>query len=306
MRFRLLARTVSAVILLAFASSLAYGTVEFAATSSNGAETSTPALLTVNVAPTPTSAPVTVDYDVTGGTASGGGVDYTLASGTLNFAIGVGSQDISVTIVDDALDEADETVIVTLSNPTGDTLGTNTAHTYTINDDDPTPTVEFDLTSSNASEATTPADLAVSLSAASGQTITVDYDVTGGTATGSGTDYTLASGTLTFLPSETTHNVSAAIVDDALDEVDETIIVTLDADGGVRPHQLECFGGDNPRRPCSESGGRIGPDRDRGLRRHRWHGDGRRRGLHPGFRGPDLPAGRDDPQRLCGDSGRSA
>ena len=227
MRFRLLARTVSAVILLAFASSLAYGTVEFAATSSNGAETSTPALLTVNVAPTPTSAPVTVDYDVTGGTASGGGVDYTLASGTLNFAIGVGSQDISVTIVDDALDEADETVIVTLSNPTGDTLGTNTAHTYTINDDDPTPTVEFDLTSSNASEATTPADLAVSLSAASGQTITVDYDVTGGTATGSGTDYTLASGTLTFLPSETTHNVSAAIVDDALDEVDETIIVTL-------------------------------------------------------------------------------
>ena len=227
MRLRLLTRAVSVAFLLTFASSLAYATVEFAATSSSGPESSTPALLTVNVAPTPTSAPVTVDYAVTGGTATGGGVDYTLASGTLNFAIGVGSQDVSVTVVDDALDETDETVIVTLSNPTGDSLGANTQHTYTINDDDPTPTVEFDLTSSNASEATTPADLAVSLSAASGQTVTVDYAVTGGTATGGGVDYTLAAGTLTFLPGETTHNVSAAIVDDAIDEADETIIVTL-------------------------------------------------------------------------------
>ena len=39
--------------------------------------------------------------------------------------------------------------------------------------------------------------LTVDLSAASSQNVTVDYAVTG-TATGSGTDYTLANGTLTI------------------------------------------------------------------------------------------------------------
>ena len=38
----------------------------------------------------------------------------------------------------------------------------------------------------------------LSMAAASGKSITVDYAVTGGTATDTGTDYTLASGTLTF------------------------------------------------------------------------------------------------------------
>ena len=134
MRFRLLARTVSAVILLAFASSLAYGTVEFAATGSNGAESSTPALLTVNVAPTPTSAPVTVDYDVTGGTATGGGTDYTLASGMLTFTAGQTTRYVSIAVVDDAIDEYDETIEVTVSDASNATLGAEDEHTYTILD----------------------------------------------------------------------------------------------------------------------------------------------------------------------------
>ena len=44
---------------------------------------------------------MTVDYAITGGTATGGGVDYTLASGTLTFVPGVTSQNISVTVMND-------------------------------------------------------------------------------------------------------------------------------------------------------------------------------------------------------------
>jgi hypothetical protein len=44
----------------------------------------------------------------------------------------------------------------------------------------------------------------------------VDYAVSGGTATGGGVDYTLASGTLTFNPGVTTQNISVAIVNDTL------------------------------------------------------------------------------------------
>ena len=86
---------------------------------------------------------MTVNYAATGGTATGGGVDYTLASGTLTFNPGVTSQVVNVTVVNDALDEDDETVAVTLSAPSNATLGAQTTHTYTIADDDATPSVQF-------------------------------------------------------------------------------------------------------------------------------------------------------------------
>jgi hypothetical protein len=95
---------------------------------------------------------VTVDYSVTGGTADGGGVDYTLAAGSLTFSPGETTKNISLTVNDDSLDEADETVIVTLSNPTNATLRENTSHTYTINDNDLLPSVEFATTSSSGVE----------------------------------------------------------------------------------------------------------------------------------------------------------
>ena len=68
-------------------------------------------------------------------------------------------------------------------------------HTYTITDNDNAPVVDFNATSSNGAESVSSKALTVDLSAASGQNVTVDYAVTG-TATGSGTDYTLANGTL--------------------------------------------------------------------------------------------------------------
>ncbi len=170
---------------------------------------------------------VMVDYEVTG-TATGSGTDYTLANGTLTITAGSSSKNITISsIIDDALDEDDETVILTLSNPTNATLGTNTVHTYTITDNDPSPTISFSSTSSSADESTTSANLEVALSAVSGRDVTVDYALTG-TATGGGTDYTLADGTLTITAGNTTQNITIAdIIDDSSEEPDETVIVTL-------------------------------------------------------------------------------
>src|SRR5205823_9212893 len=112
-------------------------------------------------------------------------------------------------------------------SPSNATLGATTVHTYTIQDNDATPTVAFTLASSSGSESVSPANLAVALSAASGRTVTVDYAVTGGTATGGGVDYTLASGTLTFAPGVTNQSIAIGVVDDALDEANETILVSL-------------------------------------------------------------------------------
>ena len=200
--------------------------VDFNATSSNGAESTSSKALTVDLSAA-SSQNVTVDYAVTG-TATGSGTDYTLANGTLTISAGSTSGSITIaSIVDDSLDETNETVVVTLSSPNNATLGSDSVHTYTINDNDDAPVVDFNATSSSGAESVSSKDLTVDLSAASGQDVTVDYAVTG-TATGSGTDYTLANGTLTINAGSTSGSITiASIVDDSITEGNETVIVTL-------------------------------------------------------------------------------
>ncbi len=66
----------------------------------------------------------------------------------------------------------------------------------------------------------------VSLSPASTDQVTVAYATSGGSAT-SGTDFTAASGTLTFAANETFKTVSVATTDDTTDEENETFTLTL-------------------------------------------------------------------------------
>ncbi len=107
---------------------------------------------------------------------------------------------------------------MTLSDASNANLGTDSIHTYTIFDND-APMVAFDTTASSDDESVTPATLVVNLTAASEETITVDYAVTGGTATDTA-DYTLAAGTLTFDPGEVSDTIAITIVDDSLAEAD--------------------------------------------------------------------------------------
>ncbi len=174
----------------------------------------------------PSGQEVTIDYAVTGGTATGDGVDYMLHGGKLTFKPGETTQAIPLAIVLDALKEEDETVIVTLSNPVLAVLGAHKEHTFTIKDV-AVPAVAFSQETSQGSEATTPANLTVTLSAPSARSITVDYAVNGGTATSEGEDYTLAPGTLIFNPGETSKIISIAITNDKMDEDDEVLKVAL-------------------------------------------------------------------------------
>jgi Tol biopolymer transport system component len=86
----------------------------------------------------PACAAATVEYATADGTATAG-ADYVAASGTLTFDAGQATQTFAVTLLDDALDEPDETVELTLSNPAGGPgLGSPDAATLAITDDDET------------------------------------------------------------------------------------------------------------------------------------------------------------------------
>src|SRR6185295_2756198 len=82
------------------------------------------------------STPITVDYTVTGGTATGGGTDYSLPNGTLTFDPGQQTKLLPMTINNDTIVESDETVKIVLLNPVGAGHDGNKFHTYTIIDDD--------------------------------------------------------------------------------------------------------------------------------------------------------------------------
>ncbi|HEX8710071.1 MAG TPA: Calx-beta domain-containing protein, partial [Pyrinomonadaceae bacterium] len=187
-------------------------------------ESNTSVAFTVTLS-TASTLTVTVDFSTANGTAIAG-ADYTATSGTLTFAPGDTSKTITVTVNNDALDEANETYFVNLSNPSNGTI-LDGQGLGTINDNDPTPSLSINNASvAEGDSGTKTLDLTVTLSAASGQTVTVNYATADGTAT-AGTDYVAATGMLTFAPGETVKTISVTINGDTTIEPDETFSVTL-------------------------------------------------------------------------------
>ena len=209
-------------------------TIQFNSNSSSGAENVSAVTLTANLSAA-SGKEVTVGYADKGtGDATGSGTDFAITSGTLTFPASSDAggnnitQTFTININDDALDEADnETAIIELIDGNNSSLGTNTDYTYTIQDNDDKPTVGFFETASTKDENAGTVTTEVRLSALSGRVITVDFAATGGTATGSGTDYTLNAGTLTFAAGEQSKTISVLLQDDNFDEPLETIIIDL-------------------------------------------------------------------------------
>ncbi len=181
---------------------------------------------TFTVTLTPVAAQqVTVSYATANVTAVAP-ADYTAAAGSLTFAAGVATRTLVVPVLGDALDEDDETFRVVLSNPVGATLGTATG-TGTITDDDASQMSISDATVTEGNSGTTTAALQVTLAAAAGRSVGVDFvNVAGGTAT-AGQDFEALAGTLIFAPGTTAKTITVNVFGDVSDEDDETVLVRL-------------------------------------------------------------------------------
>ena len=82
---------------------------------------------------------------------------------------------------------------------------------------------------------------AVTLSRAASGTLTVNYATSDGTAT-AGTDYTAASGTLTFTAGESSKTIEVTVLDDSHDEGEETLTLRLSDPSGGRVTDAEATG----------------------------------------------------------------
>ena len=170
----------------------------------------------------PSASTVTVGFSSADATATADG-DYRATSGTLTFAPGETMGTIRVAVLDDVFDEPDETFRVVLANPNGGTLA-DASGVGTIRDDDESPTLSVgdDAGPEDGGELT----FRVSLDMSSLRQVVVDYATMDATAT-AGIDYQPVVGTLTFAPGETATTVRVVLIDDQLDEPDETLSVGL-------------------------------------------------------------------------------
>ena len=170
---------------------------------------------------------VTFDWTTAVGSATEG-VDYVAASGSRTVTPGATVATIDITVNGDVIDEIDETFVIALSNPGNATIADGSG-LGTITDDDPLPVLSIDDVSVPEGDAgTSVATFTVTLSAASGQTVTVGWATADDGAAEPG-DYTSATGTLTFVPGDTSETIPVTVNGDLMAELDETFSVNLSA-----------------------------------------------------------------------------
>ena len=178
----------------------------------------------------------------TGGLAAGVSVQYFTIDGTAtsgfrfqpgfrntDFAPNQASASFTIPIINDAIDEADETVNIALGNPTGGaTLGTPVNAILTIIDDDNAPTLSInDASVSEGDAGQTALTFTVTLNGESSQVVSVEWATANGTATAPGDYISVPLTALTFNPGQTSKQVTVQVKGDFDREADETLLVNL-------------------------------------------------------------------------------
>ncbi|MCC6322169.1 MAG: hypothetical protein IT438_12120 [Phycisphaerales bacterium] len=174
-----------------------------------------------------------------GGTATGDGADYAAVTASVVIPAGQTSATVTITPVDDGLGEGDETVVLTLATSDSYTItgaaGRDRA-TVTIRDDEPT--VRIQATDNTATEADeTTATVVFTRTGTASQlesALTVLYTVEG--SADPGEDYEPLEGLVEFEPGQASVTIAFAAIDDTIGEGEETIILTLEREGGYVVH----------------------------------------------------------------------
>ena len=171
----------------------------------------------------PSKKEITFNYSTSSGTASL--EDYIPISGSVVLPRGTFNKTISIPIIDDLIDENNETYKIIYTEPRFASLALNSS-TIKIKDNDFPPSAEFfDTQNIIEGEAI---EIPVSLNLESGLQIEIDYEIRAGPDNPSDfNDFNALSGKLIFLPGESQKSILIETFDDRLDESNETIQILL-------------------------------------------------------------------------------
>ncbi len=171
---------------------------------------------------------VTVRFVTVDGTAAQGG-DYTSIRTTLAFAPGESTKVVDIPILNDNIDEPDETVVIALESPTGGAvLGNPINAILTIVDDDTAPSLMINNVTQNEGNSGSAAfTFTVSLTGQSASSVSVFYSTADGTASAPSDYASIPQGTLIFDPGQTAKQVTVLVNGDFNNEANETFFVNL-------------------------------------------------------------------------------
>jgi uncharacterized delta-60 repeat protein len=202
------------------------GTIQFSSANFSVSENAGTATITVNRVGG-SAGTTTVNYSAFGGSATPGS-DFTLTPGTLTFADGETSKSFDVTIVNDDVNERDETVTLFLSALSGSaTLGTPTSATLTILNDDPVPTISVDdVTVTEGDAGTKQALFTVTRTGLTDRPVTFTVRTADGTALAQ-EDYLPLVSQFQIAPGVTSTTVPVSIFGDTLIEPDKSFTLNL-------------------------------------------------------------------------------
>jgi hypothetical protein len=173
-----------------------------------------------------------VSHSRSGGSATPG-VDFNYNAGVEDWNPGeLGVEFFAYSVVPDTLDEGDETIVFSLSNPSsGLALASPSTVTVTIRDDDEGGVVQFQAPVQVFPEDAGSAAVVVTRTAGAASHASVQFATAGASAT-SGVDFLPTSGTLTFAADETVRIIHVPILEDEVQELSEVFTVTLSNPGG--------------------------------------------------------------------------
>lgn len=174
----------------------------------------------------PSGKVVRVSYGTANGTAAAGSDYVAVAPTSIAFTVGSNVAYGRVFINGDALFEANEIFLVNLSTPQNAGIADAQAIGTILNDDRAPALTINDVSLSEGTGGTKVFTFTVNLSAASGQTIRVNYATANGTATSS-FDYTATNGTLTIAPGQSSGAISVVVNTDSVFEANESFYVLL-------------------------------------------------------------------------------
>ncbi|MFN2511680.1 MAG: Calx-beta domain-containing protein [Pyrinomonadaceae bacterium] len=165
------------------------------------------AVFTVNLSPA-SGQTVTVNYATANGTATAGGDYLAINTTTLTLNPGETNKPVTVLVIGDTLNEADETFPVNLTNPTNATV-TDNQGLGTITNDDPVPTGNLEIRGRTVDDsARSISGVIIFLSGAASGTTTTDSNGNYSFANLSAGDYTVAPSisNYSFSPANQTFN----------------------------------------------------------------------------------------------------
>ncbi len=174
--------------------------------------------------------PVTVNYYIDWQQSTAQNSDISSStSGSLTFYPGETVKNINLGIVNDNLNEYDETVAIRLSNPSNNAyLETQSTFTYTILDDDYV-TYSFSNSQGNGNESVRSCSASVFLSKPCISFVTLQCKVDTLYSTANSSDYTFSTQTINFTPGQTTAMVRFQIKENAQNGFNKVIAFRLSA-----------------------------------------------------------------------------